>query len=227
MRVLLACVFGCLALAAAAAASQPPGRTEAHAIGRFVAIWEQMPGSPVPKHARVVSIRVSTVDPRYAAVDLTSTSGGELVMVLHQSHGIWWLQQAGRLLGCDTAPRAVLDDLDVACKPPDGVAWISNCSQLESKPASLVISCADDNYLLVGLRWRTWGSAAATASGTARVNDCTPDCAGGRFHDYPVTVTASTLTRCGVTPVYARLTIAYAGSRPAFLARNDRHELLC
>lgn len=227
MRVLVACVFGCLAFAAAAAASQPPGRTEARTIRRFVAIWQQAPGSPVAKHARVVSIRVSTVDPRYAAVEVSSKSGGKAVVVLHQSQGIWWLQQAGRLLGCDTAPATVLHDLDVDCRPPNGVVWISNCSQLESKPASLVVSCADDNYLLVGLSWRTWGSAAATGSGTARVNDCTPDCAGGRFHDYPVTVTASSLTRCGVTPVYARLTIAYADSRPAFLARNDRHELLC
>lgn len=227
LLVLLAGVVGCLALVASATASRAPTRAEARAIRRSVAGYAEIPRSPIGKDARIASIEISSVDARYAGVRLTSRTGSHKVMVLHRSFGVWWLQQVGALLGCDTAPKAVLDDLEFACRPPDGVAWISNCSRLQNKPTSIVITCADGNYALVGLRWHTWGSATAAATGTARVNDCTPYCARGHFHDYPVTVTASTLTKCGATPYYDQLTIAYRSSRPRFLPRRDRHVLGC
>lgn len=225
--VFAAGVLGCLVLVGAASASRAPTRAEGNAIRRSVAGYANVPGSSVTKATRVVSIEISSIDQRYAGVRLTSKTGGRTVMVLHHSFNVWWLQQAGASLGCDTAPKAVLDDLRIACRPPDGVAWISNCSRLQSRPTTLVITCADGNYALFGLRWRTWGSAIATAAGTARVNDCTPDCAGGHFHDYPITATVGTLAKCGVTPDYGQLTIAYSASRPRFLPKADRHRLGC
>ena len=41
------------------------------------------------------------------------------------------------------------------------------------------------------LRWKTWNRHRAFAVGTLWGNDCRPDCASGRFHRYPVTVTAT------------------------------------
>jgi len=216
-----------LTLAESTLASRAPSKAEARVIRRAVANYVSAPGSPAGKNATVVSIAVSTVDPRYAAVRLKSASRGRTVMVLHHNAEVWWLQQVGASLSCDTAPKAVLDDLRVGCRGPDGAAWISNCSRLESKPASIVVSCADGNYALVGLRWQRWGSASPTATGTARVNDCTPDCAGGHFHDYRITASASTLTKCGATPVYSQLTVTYAASRPKLFPKHDRHALGC
>ena len=200
---------------------------EGQAIRQSVTNYLAVPRSPAGKDAHVVSIDVSTVDPRYAGIRLTSKTAGQTMMVLHHSFAVWWLQQVGTSVGCDTAPKAVLTDLKIGCRAPDGVAWISNCARLQSEPATIVIACADGNYALMGLRWHTWGTTTATATGTARVNDCTPDCAGGHFHDYRVTTTASALTKCGATPIYNQLTIAYEGSRPKSFARRDRHVLGC
>lgn len=214
-------------LAGAVAASRVPTAAERSAIRRAIAAYAFVPDSGVTKGDRVVSIAISRVDPRYAVVRLTSKTGERTVMVLHHRNAVWWIQQGGASLGCDTAPKAILNDLKVACHPPDAVVWISNCARLQSMPASMVITCADGNYALTGLRWQRWGSATATATGTARVNDCTPYCAAGHFHDYPVTVTANTLTRCGATPDYARITIVYRSARPRFFAKADRHVLGC
>ena len=210
-----------------AVAARAPTPAERNAIQRGVRSAAFVPNSGVAKNDQIVSIAVSRVDPRYALARLTAKSGTHTVMVLHHGNGVWWMQQVGASLACDTAPKAVLDDLKVACHPPDGVAWISNCWRLQTKPTSIVIACADGNYALLGLHWRRWGSATATATGTARVNDCVPYCARGHFHDYPVTVTANTLTKCGATPDYADVTIAYKAGRPSGLAKDDRHVLGC
>lgn len=227
LRVIGACTLGFLVFAGAANASRAPTHAEGQAIRRSVTNYLGMPSSPAGKDARVVSIDVSTVDPRYASVRLTSKTAASTVMVLHHSFAVWWMQQVGASLRCNTAPKAVLTDMKIACRPPNGAVWISNCSRLESRPKTIVIACADGNYALIGLRWQTWGTRTATATGTARVNDCTPDCAGGHFHDYPVTATANALTKCGATPIYNQLTIAYRGSRPRSFARRGRHVLDC
>jgi hypothetical protein len=111
--------------------------------------------------------------------------------------------------------------------PPGATAWIDDCGPLVSAPKQLTLACADANYLLTQLRWRHWGRATATASGTARANDCTPYCAAGHFHSYPVTVAAGRLTRCNSAHYYARVTIVYAGKRPAGVAKRDVHAVGC
>jgi hypothetical protein len=40
-------------------------------------------------------------------------------------------------------------------------------------------------------------------------------------------VAATLLTRCGLTPTYARLTIVYPGARPQGIAKRDVHALGC
>jgi hypothetical protein len=59
------------------------------------------------------------------------------------------------------------------------------------------------------------------------VNDCTPNCATGRFRSYPVNVTAGDLTRCNSARYYARLTVVYPARRPAGIAKRDVHSLGC
>ena len=47
------------------------------------------------------------------------------------------------------------------------------------RPASIVIACADANFYVDHLRWKTWGARVATATGMAHQNDCKPNCAAG------------------------------------------------
>lgn len=65
--------------------------------------------------------------------------------------------------------------------------WI--CAHtLASRPASIIISCADANSLLERLHWSSWGGTTALATGRFVWNDCTPYCAAGHFHSRAVRV---------------------------------------
>jgi hypothetical protein len=55
------------------------------------------------------------------------------------------------------------------------------------RPAQFVLSCADGNWSLSGLHWQTWGSTGY-ATGTTVMNDCTPNCALGKFYHFPASV---------------------------------------
>jgi len=216
-----------VAIVAAPAAARRPSTSERVAITAAVHGYVNMPGSPAAHDNRITAISVSSLDPRYAAVRLESPSAGPSLMVLHHSGPAWWVLEFGSSLGCNTGPAAVLRELTVGCAPPGATAWINDCGPLVSAPPELTLACPDANYLLTHLRWRHWGGSVASATGTARANDCTPFCAAGHFHSYPVTVTVDRLTRCNSAHYYARLTIVFAHARPAGVARRDVHTLGC
>lgn len=228
MRVALLTVATiALVLVVGAAAARKPTASEAKAIRSAIAGYIAMPNSPAAKDNKIVSISVSSLDHRYASARLNSKSAGPSDIVLHLSLGTWWVEQFGSSLDCEAAPKVVLADLKVGCTPPNAVAWISNCGPLVSAPKSLVLACADANYSLSKLTWHAWGKAAATATGTAVANTCTPNCAAGKFRSYPVTVTAGGLKPCGRAKVYTRLTLVYPGKRPAGIAARDTQTLNC
>jgi len=227
MRTTLLAFAFVLVVAGVASASRAPTTAEQKGIRQAFTGFVHMPGSPAAKDNRVIAIAVSSLDARYAAARLNSKSAGPSDLVFHRSMGIWWVVGFGSSLGCDSAPPSVLADLKVGCTPPNGVAWISNCGPLVSKPAEIVIACGDGNYSLERLRWHGWGSATATATGKAQANDCTPNCAAGHFHSYPMTASATGLTTCGKARYYARLTVTYPGARPAGTAKRDVHTLGC
>jgi hypothetical protein len=227
VRATLALVLAALLLPAAAAAKRAPTAGEATAIRSAVRGFVAQPNSPAAKNDKVVSIAVSTLDPRYAAVRLGSPTVGPSVTVLHRSHGAWWVQELGSSLGCDAAPKAVMGDLGVGCSPPDAVAWIDDCGRLASRPTSLVLTCADANLQLRRLRWHGWGRGTATASASVYANDCKPYCAAGHFHSYPATVTATKLAACGRARVYGRLAVLYTGARPENTPRRELHAPGC
>lgn len=226
-RVLVLTVLTALVIVGAGDAMRKPSGAEATAIRGAVAGYVAMPGSAAAKDNKIVSIAVSTLDPRYASARLSSKTVGNADMVLHRSRGSWWVIEFGSSLGCDAAPKTVLADLKIGCTPPNGVAWINDCGPLVSAPHSLVLACADANYELVHLLWHRWGAATASATGSASANDCAPNCAAGHFHSYVVTVRASSLTACGRARYYARLAITYAARRPAGIAKRDVHALGC
>jgi hypothetical protein len=71
-----------------------------------------------------------------------------------------------------------------------------NCTKAQYKPKELTLACNDGSYYLTRLKWTSWTRLKASGSGTAHVNDCTPNCAAGRFHAYRVSVTLSKPKHC-------------------------------
>jgi hypothetical protein len=55
----------------------------------------------------------------------------------------------------------------------------------------MLTACGDGSSSLSNLSWQTWAPLQATGTGTFALNDCTPDCAEGTFHDYLAIVTLS------------------------------------
>ena len=58
------------------------------------------------------------------------------------------------------------------------------CRGHRYKPRKVILACADANLYVTGLRYSSYGSREAKATGVFHQNDCTPDCAGGRFHEH-------------------------------------------
>lgn len=113
-----------------------------------------------------------------------------------------------------------------ASKAP-GQAYVSNCGTLEEHPAAIVLTCADANYALAGLRWSDWSHASAAATGEVRANDCTPNCAAGHIRRYKVKVVADRLTRCAGRPVYLRVTLTFLGDLPPGHKSPDSWTFTC
>jgi hypothetical protein len=226
-KVVLVVALAVLALAGTALAERGPTKTERAAIRAAVKGYVQMPGSPAAKDNTILSVSVSTLDPRYAVARLNSKSAGRADLLFHESHATWWAVGFGSSMGCDSAPKAVLADLRVGCDPPYATAWINDCGALVSAPKSFVLTCADANYELAALNWHAWGSPTATATATVHSNDCTPNCAAGHFHSYKANVAADRLIACGKARIYARLTISYPGARPAGIPKRDVQTLGC
>ena len=111
-------------------------------------------------------------------------------------------------LDAATAPAAT------GAKAPTYV--LVNCSgKGVTQPSSYVITCADAGIVLEGLHWTTWSSHFASSYGTFSENDCKPNCASGRFHDYSVIVTAwggKSVKGHVSERAYAELTLTFPGS---------------
>jgi hypothetical protein len=67
---------------------------------------------------------------------------------------------------------------------------LSCSSKYGAQPSTYVLSCADFNSKFTDLHWTSWGSTTAYATGEARWNDCTPNCASGHWKSETVTVWA-------------------------------------
>ncbi len=64
------------------------------------------------------------------------------------------------------------------------------------RPTEVTLACGDGNAVAQKLSWTGWGERFAAAVGTLSMNDCTPNCAAGHFHSYPVVLVAQGSQRC-------------------------------
>jgi len=96
--------------------------------------------------------------------------------------------------------------LGASASPGAGAATptrILTCAgTLTDKPSTYVLSCADYGAGWTQMTWSIWNASTATGHGFLRQNDCTPNCAGGKFIDYRGTVT---LSKVITTKKYGRL----------------------
>ncbi|MEU6375024.1 hypothetical protein [Streptomyces sp. NPDC046909] len=96
------------------------------------------------------------------------------------------------------------------------------------RPTEFMLACGDGNSRLASLQWSRWGADAARAEGVNWVNDCTPYCAAGRFHAYPVTVRLDHPRPWKKRPQlshYSRITLTYTASRPERFAPTVSYPL--
>jgi hypothetical protein len=86
------------------------------------------------------------------------------------------------------------------------------------EPGTYILTCADYGSLLAHLSWTGWTSEQATAAGVHELNDCTPNCADGKFRDYPVVITFWRPEPLAAHPsetYFSRITVRYTtGHRP-------------
>jgi hypothetical protein len=95
------------------------------------------------------------------------------------------------------------------------VLFPANCGKPTYKPTSIVVTCADANSRITGIRWQSYGTKAASGTGTAKINACKPNCAAGRFKSYPVLVTLNRPKNCGKVTQFTRLLETFTRSRPS------------
>ena len=77
-----------------------------------------------------------------------------------------------------------------------GQVWVPACNKAVYKPTRLLLACGDGTNYLAKLKWQRWTERTAKGTGIDEVDDCMPDCAGGHFQSYAVTVTLSRPKRC-------------------------------
>jgi hypothetical protein len=63
-------------------------------------------------------------------------------------------------------------------------------------PRKVILACGDGNLYVTGLRYRSYGGKQAKAKGIFHLNDCRPDCAGGRFHTYDGVIRFFDVVQC-------------------------------
>lgn len=105
---------------------------------------------------------------------------------------------------------------------------LSDCGGQAVAPAVMTLTCADANYGLAAMKWQSWGAVTTRGAGVARANDCTPNCAAGTFHSFPVVATASAIRTCrSGRKQYTRLVLTYPGSRPTGIGATDTWKFPC
>jgi hypothetical protein len=98
------------------------------------------------------------------------------------------------------------------------------------RPRSIMLACGDGNFYLTRIAWTRWGIRQALGNGVGHQNDCVPDCAGGRFHTYRVSVRLdNAMMNCGAQKVaqFTRASYIFIGEKPRQVARSGSESFRC
>jgi hypothetical protein len=132
--------------------------------------------------------------------------------------------------GCASAPTRATD---TALAQRTGIPVASlktvvvNCAfKQQTRPSWFILTCADAGDVLAHLHWVSWSTDAAFATGVEQVNNCTPDCAAGKFINYPVLVNLWRPEPLRGHPgvlYFSRVTRVYTANRPPLFFCNGTH----
>lgn len=96
------------------------------------------------------------------------------------------------------------------------------------RPATVVFACGDGNFYATGLHWSHWGASDAEAKGVGHQNDCTPNCAAGKFHTYPLSVRLSRPIVCvRGRREFSRLAWTFTAAKPKGVPHSGGETLPC
>jgi hypothetical protein len=70
------------------------------------------------------------------------------------------------------------------------------------------------------LHWSKWNKTKAVGSGANWLNDCKPNCAKGKFHGYPVTLTLTRPRTVAGKHIFTRMTVTYTQNLPAHAVKT-------
>jgi len=119
--------------------------------------------------------------------------------------------------GCASAPTRATNAALIQPASPAKTVVVNCLFKTQTRPSWFILTCADANDVLAHLHWVSWGSGAAFATGVEQINNCTPNCAEGKFINYPVLVN---LWRPQPLPghpgvrYFSRVTRVYTANRP-------------
>jgi hypothetical protein len=119
--------------------------------------------------------------------------------------------------------------LVAACGGSDTkVLFPSACTNPVYKPKQIVVTCADANTVVRGITWKSYGAKTAEGSGTANVNACDPNCAAGKFQQFPADVNLSNPKDCAKDRTqFTHLEMTYTGAKPASAGSTIAEDFPC
>jgi hypothetical protein len=96
------------------------------------------------------------------------------------------------------------------------------------RPRSILMACGDGNFFITNLRWSRWNASEAGGAGVGHQNDCTPDCARGHFHRYPVAIRLFRVVACkSRLPIFTRASYRFVGAKPPGVVRSSVEPFGC
>jgi hypothetical protein len=128
--------------------------------------------------------------------------------------------------GCASAATRATDAALIQRAPAEKTVVVNCLFKSQTRPSWFILTCADAGDSLTSLHWVSWGSGAAFATGIERINNCTPDCAAGKFINYPVLVDLwrpEPLPGHPGTFYFSRATRVYTANRPPLYFCNGTH----
>jgi hypothetical protein len=118
------------------------------------------------------------------------------------------------LTACSQAAKPVPKPVP---KPPPPSVTLGYCgSNLQVEPDVVLVVCGTDDITARNLVWSGWGTADATAKGSATVDLCAyNDCAAADLVSVPILVAASKIVACNKsTKAYSSLHYTFPDGSP-------------
>ncbi|HEX4672093.1 MAG TPA: hypothetical protein VH279_07480 [Solirubrobacteraceae bacterium] len=127
------------------------------------------------------------------------------------------MHKLGRVLRiCVLAGVIVVPAVALAAPPGPKSVYAITCLQERYEPKQITIACVDGTVKVTKLKWTSWSSTKARASGIYQVDRCNPSCASGHTRSFPVKVTLSRPKTClgHKHRAFGRLSYAFGAKRP-------------